>query len=314
MKLIRALFATGLICAVVVGAVFSQGKSKDKKSEPKPLEIKANVLVMDAKNNYADDVKQEDLKVFEDGVEQKITYFARKEPTLNIGILMDNSGSVRPLLNEFTMVGSTIVNNLRDTDEAFIVRFISSDKIENIQEWTSDKSKLNEALANMFVEGGMSAVLDAIYLSADLILKKESQDKNKRYAIFLVSDAEDRESYYKYDDVLKLFKGTDLQVFLLSYAENAPTAKKKARRLSHLLTLETGGTTYALNKKHTKDELIEVLKKIVFELRSNFVIGYTSTNPKRDGMPRKLRVEIADGAKGEKRQALIRDGFTVPEE
>jgi Ca-activated chloride channel homolog len=294
---------------------FSQGKKeKDKKPESKPIEIKANLLVMDAKNNYANDIKQEDVKIFEDGVEQKITYFAKKEPILNTGILMDNSGSIRTLLDEFTMVGSTIVNNLRDADEAFVIRFIDSDKIEVIEDWTFDKAKLNEALANMYVEAGQSAVLDAVYLAAQKILERESKDKNKRYAIFMVSDAEDRDSYYKFDNVLKLFKGTDLQVFLLSYAENAPKAKKKARKLSHLLTLETGGTTYTLDKKHTKDELIEVLKKIVLELRSNFVVGYTSTNLKRDGLPRKLRVELADGSKGEKRQALIRDGFTVPEE
>lgn len=316
MKFLRNLFVLCLICAASAGFAFAQEKSreKDKKIEQKPIDIKANLLVMDAANNYVNNIKQEDLKIFEDGVEQKITYFAKKEPVLNIGIVMDNSGSVRPLLDEFTMIGSTIVNNLRNEDEAFIVRFISSDQIEVLQGWTSDKAKLNEALSNMFVEGGQSAVLDAIYLSADLILKRESQAKNKRYAILLVSDAEDRDSYYSFDDVSKLFKGTDLQVFLLSYAENAPSKKKSARKLSHRLTLESGGTTYVLKKKHTREELIEILKKIVFELRSNFVVGYTSTNLKRDGLPRKLSVEIADGSKGEKRQVLIRDGFTVPEE
>ena len=314
MKLLQTLFALFLIC-IIGGLALSQEKSKenDKKNEQTPIEIKANLLVMDTKNNYVNDIKREDLKIFEDGVEQKITYFAGKKPILNIGIVMDNSGSVRPILSELEMIGSTVVNNLRDNDEAFVVRFVDSEKIEVIQEWTSKKALLNEALANMFVEGGQSAVLDAIYLSANEILKKETQDKDKRYAILLVSDAEDRDSYYNFDKVAKLFKGTDLQVFLISYAEDAPQKKKSARKLSHLLTLETGGTTFTLNKKHTKEELIEVLKKFVYELRSNFVIGYSSTNMKRDGLPRKLSVEIADGAKGGKRQVIIRDGFTVPE-
>jgi Ca-activated chloride channel homolog len=314
MKFLQILFGLFLIC-VTGSFAFSQEKSKEKdnKNQLIPIEIKANLLVMDTKNNYVNDIKQEDLKIFEDGVEQKITYFAKKKPILNIGIVMDNSGSVRPILSEFTMIGSTVVSNLRDSDEAFVTRFVDSDKIEVIQEWTSNKGLLNEALSNMFVEGGQSAVLDAIYLSADWILKRETKDKDKRYAILLVSDAEDRDSYYNFDEVAKLFKGTDLQVFLISYAENAPQKKKSARKLSNLLTLQTGGTTFTLSKKHTEQELIEVLKKLVYELRSNFVIGYTSTNLKRDGLPRKLSVEVADGTKGEKRQVVIRDGFTVPD-
>lgn len=316
MKLLKFSIALFLIVSLFPTFAFSQNKSKDKdkKAETKPLEVKTNLLVINEQNGYIDDVKQEEIKLFEDGVEQKIIYFAKKEPTLNIALVMDNTGSMRLLLEEVIYVGKTIVDNLRETDEAFVVRFVSNEAVEVIEEWTSDKTKLNLALESMFVQGGLSAVLDAVYLSAQELLKKESKNKNKRYAIFLVSDAEDRGSYYKYNDVIKLFKGTDIQVFVLSYAQGAPLKKKKAQKLSQLLSLDTGGTTYSLAEKYKVEELNEILKKMIIELRSNYVVGYTSTNPKRDGATRKLTVEIAQGAKGEKRRVITRESFTVPED
>jgi VWFA-related protein len=154
--------------------------------------------------------------------------------------------------------------------------------------------------------------LDAIYLAQQELLKREKENKSNRYAILLISDVEERNSYYSYDAVLKLFENSDAQIFILSYAENAPQEKKKAVSLGHKLALDTGGTIHNLASKHTKEDLIEVLKKLVFELRSNYVIGYTSTNSKHDGQSRKLTVEVGSGANGEKRNVLVRDGFTVP--
>ena len=95
---------------------------------------------------------------------------------------------------------------------------------------------------------------------------------------------------------------------------NAPENKKGANILGHKLALDTGGTIHSLAKKHTREELVEALKKLVFELRSNYVIGYTPTNQNRDGLTRKLTVEVSDNSKGEKRTTLIRNGFTVLKE
>lgn len=310
----RQIFFLVLISLISVSAVFAQKKKDKEKFSVEPFTVKANLLVTNESNYGIDNLKQEDIKIYEDGVEQKITYFAKKEPILNLALVIDNTGSMRSRLDEILFAGSVIVSNLREKDEAFIIRFVDSSKIEVKQEWTSDQTNLNKALANMYIEGGKSAVLDAVYLAAEEILKREKENKSKRYAILLISDVEERNSYYKYEQVLKLFKDTDLQTFILSYAEEAPEMKNKAILLSHKLALDTGGTVHNLARKHTKEDLIEALKKLVFELRSNYVVSYTSTNPKHDGSERKLTVEVSNGANGEKRNVLIRDGFTVPME
>jgi len=319
MKFSQIVFALFLVCLVGFNFAYSQDnskkeKSKNKKTEQNPIVVKANVAVLDAAENFVDNIKLEDLKVFEDGVEQKITYFVKKEPILNLGLVVDNSGSMKKNLDELMKSSSIIIDSLLPDSEVFVVRFVDSDTIEVIQEWTSNKKDLKEAIEIMFVQGGQSTVLDAVYLSAEKILERERKDKSKRYAIILISDAEERDSYYNFDEIMALFKGTDLQVFLLSFAENAPLAKKKARLLSHLLTLETGGTVYSLPKKHSQDDILHALKSIFGELRSQYIIGYTSTNQKRDGLPRKLSIQVTDSAKGETRKGVIRESFVVPKE
>lgn len=309
------------LIAAFAPAVFAQEKSEkadkketkkaDKKDAPKPIEIKANVLVTDEKGNFLNDVNESDIKIFEDGIEQKITYFAKKQGVLNVGLTMDNTGSIRPKLEDVIFAGKVLVDNLRENDEAFVVRFVDSNNVKLIENWTSNKTALKDAIEELYVEGGQSAVLDAIYLSTERILEREKTDKSRRYAILLFSDAENLRSFYKLNEVLKLFQGTDIQIFIISFAESTAKQKEKAIKLSHQLSLETGGTLYLLQKKYTKDELIAVLKALTVELRSNYIIGYTSTNQKRDGLPRKLTVSVSDSEKGEKRLGYIREGFVI---
>lgn len=279
-----------------------------------PIEVKANVLVVDEKGQPIDDVKQEDIKVFEDGAEQKITSFVKKEPILNVGLVFDNTGSVKDRLKEIVTAGKILVANLRDNDQAFVVRFVSSDKIEVVQDFTNNKINLTKAIDYLYIEGGQSAILDAIYLSAEKLSKLENQNKSNRYAIVLFSDGEDRDSYYKLDDVMKIFKGTDLQIFLISYALSISEQKsrKKAVQLGQAMTWETGGNLQTLPLKRSKDDFIIAIKSIIYELRSQYIISYTSTNSLLDDKPRKLTIQISDSEKGEKRQAIIREGFTVP--
>jgi Ca-activated chloride channel family protein len=330
MKVSRIIFASLLLCLFGIGFVHSQDKSekklKDKKAEPKAIEFKANLMVLDADGKFANDIKLEDLKIYEDGTEQKITYLAKKEDALNIGLVMDNTGSMKYQLEKITAAGATIVASLRSQDEAFLVRFVNSDKIETIQDWTADKAGLNEALAKMFIDGGRSAIIDAIYLSAEKILEREKADKAKRYAIILFTDGEERDSFYKREELFELLKGSDVQIFVigltqdLSDRKNEYTKKKNsktnAENLIKLSALKTGDAAFILQGKNKELEnaLVQSLKAILTELNSQHVIGYTSTNQKRDGLSRKSTVQIADGAKGEKRQAFIRESFVVPEE
>jgi Ca-activated chloride channel family protein len=326
MKLTRVIFALILVC-LASGFAPAQDKNsneKDKKTEQKPIEIKANVMVLDTADKYVDDIKQEDLKIFEDGVEQKITYFAKKEPILNLGLVIDNTGSMRTQLDKILSTGAVLAINLRPTDEAFLVRFVSSDKIETVQEWTSDKARLKAGLEQMYIEGGQSAITDALYLSATKMLEREKKDAAKRYALVLITDGEDRDSFYTLDKMLSLVEKTGIQIFVIALTRDlsdkkndftkVKNAKTNAEKYARTVALETGGNAYVLSDKYSDDDLLKILKSLVAELRSQYVVGYASTNQKRDNLPRKMTVQVADGAKGEKRKGVIRENFVVPKE
>jgi Ca-activated chloride channel family protein len=276
-------------------------------------------MVLDVDGKFANDIKLEDLKIYEDGTEQKITYLAKKENALNIGLVMDNTGSMRTQIERIITAGRTFVSNLRLQDEIFLVRFVNSEKIQIAQEWTSNKTLLSNALDNMYIEDGASAIIDGLYLSANKILEREKADNSKRGALILISDGEDRDSYYKKETLFELFKGSDVQIFTIGLVGELESGRPKQAAIKFInqLSLETGGAPFLIENKNKKDfeaAMIAALKGILTELNSQYVIGYSSTNQKRDGLSRKLIVQIADGAKGKKRQAFIRESFVVPEE
>lgn len=307
--------AVGLICLMVVGQMTAQKDTKEQ-APTKTVGVKADLLVVDAADRYVGDIKQSDIKIFEDGVEQKLTYFGAKETDLGLAFVMDNTGSVRMHLDQMVAMAKIITTNLGAKDEGLVVRFVGRDKIFIEQLWTSDKSLLNETFDNFYVEGGQSAVIDGLYLTVDEVVKRAKKIKNRRYAIVLISDCDDRNSYYGLKDVFPLIEGSDVPVYVVAITQDLSdrprednqyrkNVKTNAEKLALNAAFQTGGRAFILGAGYSADDIRETLKSLIPGLRSNYLIRYTSTNSKRDGTPRKLIVEIADGPRGEKRTGII---------
>ena len=313
-RIFRAIVAGCFLFGCVFSA-FAQNKSKKtEKIDLSPLEIKANVLALNSAGLQINNVKAEDLKIFENGVEQKLTSFVRKESFLNVGFVIDNSASLRPNFEKIIKIGKVLAANLRASDQAFVVRFVSSDKIEVVQDWTTDKEILEETFEDrMFIEPGQSAVVDRLYLSAEKIVERAASDKTARGAIVIVTDGDDRDSFYKLEEALAVAKNSDVQIFLITLTKDLKAkAARRAEVLVHTAALKTGGRAFVLNT-FSDDAMTAALQSLIVELRSQYIIGYTSTNPNRDGQTRNLTVQIADNPAGEKQQAFIRESFVVPQ-
>jgi hypothetical protein len=132
-------------------------------------EVNLNVRVVDRNNRPINNITQAEFKVYEDNVLQPITSFSKAEVPTNYALVIDNSGSLRPQLEKVIEAGKVIVNTNRPGDETSIVRFVNSEKIEITQDFTPNKSDLNEALDNLFIEGGATAIIDAVYLAAEKV-------------------------------------------------------------------------------------------------------------------------------------------------
>ena len=313
MKLISILFFLFTIGSGY--AVAQKDKSDKNKNDEVPTELRVNLSAVDSSQNLVNDLTAADIKIFDNDVDQKVTYFA-KTPSTNVAFVVDNTGSMRSQLNVEIALAKSIAANLRASDEGMVVRFVSRDKVTLQQSWTTSRDRLNNAFDNLFIEGGQSAIVDGMYLAASSMLERAKTEKDKRFAIVLITDGEDRDSYYLPKHLLSMMEGSGIQIFVLGLDRDLPQIsgistpgpREKAEKFLREMTERTGGTLYLFNKKYDLPELQAGVEALVSELRSQYVIGYSSPNKK--ARPKNFRVEIADGPKGQKRIATVSRAFS----
>src|SRR5262249_28651084 len=160
--------------------------------------VTLHVRVIDRNNHPINNIPKGDFRILEDGVSQPIFSFTEEEVPVVYGLAVDTSGSLRSQLTQVIDAAKTIVNSNKKGDETFLERFIDREKIENLQEFTGDKAALLDAVDNLYVEGGQTAVIDGVYLAAEHVAeyRKGTDDDRRRRALIVVTDGEDRASYY----------------------------------------------------------------------------------------------------------------------
>ena len=302
-------FVVVICLASIYSTVNAQSQiSSAPNPEPRRMVI-LNVRVTDSTNHAVVDVNQDAFSVTEDGVAQKITFFSKAIIPLSYGLLIDNSASLRTQLNAVIQTGAKIVDSNKQDDETFIVRFISRDKIETVQEVTSDKRLLIGALANLYVEGGQTAIIDALYLSVEKLAKRMTESKLRRQALILITDGEERSSFYKQAQLFELLAKNDIQIYVVGFA-NELTGKTKTRAVELLtrLATDTGGRVFF---PQSLGELAHIADQIVSDIRTQYVIGYVPSGNGADNSFHKVQVSIANNPEQEKRIAISRVGYSA---
>lgn len=281
-------------------------------------EVSLNVRVVDNNNNrYVSKLKESDFKVYEDDVLQPITSLTTTEVPVINALVIDNSRSLRTQLKKVIEASKIIVGTNRPNDETSVVRFISSNKIEVVQSFTPNKTLLNIALDNLFVEGGQTAIIDAIYGAAKMVGEYQLSGKKedvKLRALILVSDGDDRVSTYQEQQLFELLRNSYVQVYAIGFINNLSktpdedgrlSRQEKARSFLTRLAQETGGKAYFPD---SIDELAQIATEISGELRTQYVISYAPTNDQRDGGFRKIKIVVSPGTNREQRTAITRTG------
>jgi Ca-activated chloride channel homolog len=278
--------------------------------------VNVNVRVIDRNNRPINKLQPKDFKILEDGVVQKIDFFSESEVPTNYALVIDNSGSLRQQLDKVIEAGKVFVNTNKPEDETMIIRFVGRDKIEIEQPFTSKKEDLNDALENLYIEGGQTAVIDAVYLAAENVAEYEKSNiakDRKRRALILVTDGEDRNSFYNEKQLFELLRESDVQIYVIGFVDDlsndggfiSKSPQAKAKALLERLATETGGKAYF---PKTPAELPGLAREISSELRTQYSIGYIPSNDKRDGTYRAIKVSVEDGPGSQKRIAVARAG------
>jgi Ca-activated chloride channel family protein len=280
--------------------------------------VTLHVRVIDRNNHLINNLQKDEFKILEDGVPQPIFSFTREEVPVMYGLAVDTSGSLRPAFDSVINASKAIINSNKRGDETFLERFISSDKIETVQDFTANKDALMDGLDTLYIEGGQTAVIDGVYLAAEHVAeyKKSGDDDRRRRALIVVTDGEDRASYYTEIQLFQRLREEDVQIFVIGFVNELEADKglirksprDKAVGLLNRLASETGGRAFF---PQSLSELPEVANEIVRDLRTQYVVSYDPTNKAHDGTYRSIKVSIADAPGQGKRIALTRSGRTA---
>lgn len=278
--------------------------------------VNLNVRVIDRNNRPINSLRKEDFRVFEDNVPQEIEAFSKAEVPTNYALVIDNSGSLRMQLDKVIEASKIIINTNKPDDETSVIRFVDSENIEIAQEFTSNKTDLMDALDNLYIQGGQTAIIDAVYLAAQRVddyEKSRNPNDKKRRALILVSDGEDRDSFYNEQQLFELLRESEVQIYAIGFVNElskeggfiSKSPQTKAKSFLERLAKETGGKVYFPN---ALSELNGIASDIASELRTQYLISYYPTNTEKDGSFRTIKVNVTDGPNKEKRIALTRSG------
>lgn len=300
MKLLTFLVLILTVCGLTI--------PQTPQTNPQNQMVILNVRVKNSDGKAVGDVPQSSFVISENGVPQKISLFMNEEIPLSYGLLVDSSGSLRSQWRGVLRAAVKVVNSNKPQDEAFAVRFISSDKIETLQELTSDKGALINGINQNYIEGGQTAILDAIYLSAEYLAKVKSDARNlRRKVLIITTDGEDRYSYHKLQPVIELLISNDIQIFIIAFTKEVQSQNRdKAVKLVTKLASETGGEVYFPSSDRDIDRISD---QIINHIRTQYVIGYMPSSESTKDF-QKVEVSITDNPAQEKRVAVTRVGYS----
>jgi Ca-activated chloride channel family protein len=255
--------------------------------------VALNVTVTDASNRYLTDLVAEDFLVYENGVKQEIGYVSPTSLSLSVSLLLDSSASMDDKMRRTQEAASGFVQSLRPEDQAQVIDFDS--RVNVLAPFTSSKADLEKAIAST-VAGGSTSLYTAIYIALRELKKTETRgvEDLRRRAVIVLSDGEDTSSLVSYDEVLELAKRTETAVYAIGIRSKEPSGSGRGSGQADFalrqLTTQTGGRVFFPT---SADELKAIYALISQELSSQYLVGYTSSDQKRDGAWRRINVRTS---------------------
>jgi Ca-activated chloride channel family protein len=248
-------------------------------------EVLLSCTVVDEQGRPVEDLTQSDFRVWEDNAPQRTSSFRHQDLPVSMGILVDNSGSMR---DKRTAVNGAAMNLLRESnpkDAAFIVNF--NDRAYLDQGFTSDLVALHRGLAH-FDTRGTTALYDAVAASADELAKHAMFEKQ---VLLIVSDGADNASRLNEQEAIRRVQnlgGPVVYTIGLLY-DSSPREYQRAHESLQSLSDDTGGLAYF---PRSLDEVEKIASEVAEDIRNQYTVGYHSTKPASIGGYRVVHVEV----------------------
>jgi Ca-activated chloride channel family protein len=252
--------------------------------------VSLNVTVA-AGQHYVTDLEQTDFNVYEDGVQQNITFFNKTNLPIALAVLLDTSASMDTKLPTAQEAAIGFAKRLRQQDLAEVIDF--DNRVNILQPFTSNAQELEQAIRRTSA-GGSTSLYNAVYIALKDLKKAvaKNAEEIRRQAIVVLSDGEDTSSLLPFEEVLDLAKRSETAIYAIGLRDKDSGGTKLFKEAEFVLrqfSQETGGRAFFPNEV---SDLSGIYGQIADELSSQYTVGYSSKNPKRDGAWRRIVVRV----------------------
>src|SRR5437660_7307404 len=306
------LFAPPALAQIPVPSAPPPPPGQDANAGKQGSSIKVDVnlvvlhtTVLDDRQRFADGLKSENFRVFEDKVEPTLSVFKRADVPVSMGLVIDNSGSMRdkrPRVNEAAL---TLIQTSNPQDEAFVVNFNDDYYLDLDKDFTSNIPELKEALERIDSRGS-TAFYDALIGSMDHA-KKGHKDKK---VLLAVTDGEDNASRNTLEKTIREIQKSNVVSYTIGlFSDEDKKNRKKAVRALKEIADASGGIAYF---PENVEDVHNICEQVAKDIRNQYTLAYYPTNVRKDGTYRAVQVEVIPPRGRGKLAARTRNGYYAP--
>lgn len=275
-----------VLLLIIAAAAFSQTGDQAATFRADARLVPLHATVVDKNGRLVSNLAREAFKVYENDVEQQIKLFRREDVPVSMGLVIDNSGSMRDKRKKVEAAALQLVKESNREDEVFIVNF-NDDAFLDVP-FTNDVKKLEEGLARIDSRGG-TAMRDAISMSIDWAKDKGKKDKK---VLLVITDGDDNTSGMTLEKLVEKAQQSEVLIYAIGIlSQEERREAKRAERALKALTMASGGVTFLPKEL---EEVEKLASQVAHDIRNQYTITYTPLNQVLDGSYRRIRV-VANG-------------------
>src|SRR5437660_208696 len=286
MRLLKRAAVFGAAAAVLALALWAQQKEGPAIFTSDTRLVVCHTTVVDKTGHLVTTLPKEAFTVLEDGKPQEIKVFRREDIPVSLGLVIDNSGSMREKRAKVEAANLALVRDSNPDDEAFVVNFNDEAFLDlpHNKDFTSDIKELEEALTRVDSRGG-TAMRDAIRMSIDHLKEKAHKDKK---ALVVVTDGNDNSSAISLENLVKAAQQSDVLVYGIGLlGEEERREAQRAQRALKSLAEATGGEAFFPKEL---SEVDKIAHQVARDIRNQYTIAYSPSNTAMDGTYRKIEI------------------------
>jgi VWFA-related protein len=263
-----------------------------------------HATVKNSKGVLVSGLGKDDFQVYEDGVLQQIKHFSHEDIPVTVGLVVDNSGSMRPKRPEVITAALAFARSSNPDDQMFVVSFNEHVAFGLPAETAfTDKVAILEVALSRIAADGMTALYDATTAGLEH-LKKGNRDKK---VLIVVSDGGDNASKHNLSEVMSLAGRSEAIIYAIGVFEEED--RERNPRVLKRLAKATGGEAF-LPKSLT--EVVPICERIAHDIRNQYTLAYIPTNQRRDGLYRGIQLKAGSPEGGKRLLARTRAGYYAP--